>query len=273
MRNPQILAAAAGVALLTLGPVVASATAPLFPRPLHIVRRIEDPLAKQAAVVDEYCAGNRIVSIRGAKVVITDYDAQQVTELDHAAATYSITRFDEIANARPKHAASQAHAQSTTPAATWKSATAESKRSAAGKPLESYAMTRSGEKLEIGIDRDVRLSRDAVEALIGASYPNARSHEHEALLQAAASREAKMATNAAGATSEAIFGLPAEQVLTIDAVGSQLVVRNTIVRIGDETVPAAALELDPGAKRVESRLTRLQRELDQLDRLPSQSRP
>lgn len=273
MRHSQISAIAAGVVCLTLGQAIAVAAAPLFPRPLHIVRRVEDPLAKQGVVVDEYCAGNRIVSVRGARVVITDYDAQQVTEIDHASSTYSITRFDEIANARPKRAASQMRAESAAPSAAWRSESAAAKRSATGKVLDSYAMTRGAEKLEVGVDRDVRLSRDAVEALIGAAYPNARSHEHEALLQAAASREAKIATNGAAASSEAVYGLPAEELLTVDGDGVQFVVKNTVVRIGDEAVPAAALQLDPGAKRVESRLTRLQRELEELDRLPSQTRP
>lgn len=273
MRTPPRIAVVAGVAFLTLGTAVASAAAPLFPRPLHLVRRIDDPLAKSAPVVDEYCAGNRIVSVRGAKVVITDYDAQQVTEIDHAAHTYSITRFDELANARPKSPAPQLRSQSVSPSLSWKSATGAAKRSAAGKALETYVMTRGAEELSVGVDRDVQLSRDAIEALIGAAYPNARSHEHEALLQAAASRDARMATNAANAPADAVYGLPAEQVLTIDDAGTRVTIRNTIVRIGAETVPPDALELDPGATRVESRRLRLQRELDQLDRLPAPTRP
>jgi hypothetical protein len=40
---------------------------------------------------------------------------------------------------------------------------------------------------------------------------------------------------------------------------------NTVVRVGDEMPPAEAMLIEPGAKRVESRLTRLARELREID--------
>src|SRR5204862_4818428 len=73
----------------------------LFPTQLHIVRRIDDPIAKSSTTVEEFCFGDRIVSINGARVAITDYAAQTLTEIDHSSATYSVTRFDDIAKARP----------------------------------------------------------------------------------------------------------------------------------------------------------------------------
>jgi hypothetical protein len=37
------------------------------------VRRVDDPIAKTTATIDEYCAGNRVVTVRGPKVTIADY--------------------------------------------------------------------------------------------------------------------------------------------------------------------------------------------------------
>jgi len=63
----------------------------LFPAPLHIVRRIDDPVSRRAITIHEYCAGNRIVTIDGERAVIVDYDAQQFVEIDRRAGTYSVT--------------------------------------------------------------------------------------------------------------------------------------------------------------------------------------
>lgn len=75
---------------LLVAPAVFAATV-LFPRPLHLVRRVDDPISKTTATIDEYCGGNRVVTVRGSKVAIADYDAQQLTEIDHAAQTWSVT--------------------------------------------------------------------------------------------------------------------------------------------------------------------------------------
>lgn len=54
----------------------------LFPRPLHIVRRVEDPVAGTSATLHEYCAGDQIVTVHGSRVVIADYARQQLLEID-----------------------------------------------------------------------------------------------------------------------------------------------------------------------------------------------
>jgi hypothetical protein len=71
------------------------------------------------------------------------------------------------------------------------------------------------------------------------------------------------------ATSAETYGLVTERTLTIDAGGARLVSHNSIIRIGDEMPAAEATLIDPGAKRIESRLTRLARELRDIDTLPS----
>src|SRR5207237_5538476 len=91
-------------AFVLIAAVPAFGASALFPKPLHLVKRIDDPLAKKPVTIDEYCYGDRIVSISGDRVTVIDYAAQTVTEIDHAASTWSVTRFDESA-ARPKHAA------------------------------------------------------------------------------------------------------------------------------------------------------------------------
>jgi hypothetical protein len=236
---------------------------------LHLVRQVDDPISKTTATIDEYCAGNRVVTVRGSKVTIADYDAQQLTEIDHAAQTWSVTPFAEIAASR---AALDARMH-LAPAARTTRLTASSSR--AGN-VETFIADAPQRHLEVGIDRHVVLSRAAAEVLIGAAYPGKGSEEEDAILDAAGNGGA-IAAMSAGATSsaakskgsEATYGLVTERTLTIESGGTTLVVHNRIIRIGDELPPADAMLIDPGAKRVESRTTRLARELREIEALPS----
>jgi hypothetical protein len=213
-------------AWLVVSSSVGAAT--LFPTPLHLVRRIDDPLARSSSIVEEFCAGDRIISISGNRVAITDFAAQTLTEIDHDTATFSITRFDEIAKAR-----------SAAPAAI-------------------------NASVEVKADRTVALSRDAVEALVGAAYPNRRDSTHEKILSAVAPAGGRLA---AQSKDEAAFALPRETIVTYE---EGLTYRNVIIRIDHDPPPSRALLIDPGASRVESRLTRTARELQQLDHPPKQ---
>jgi hypothetical protein len=198
----------------------------LFPTPLHLVRRIDDPIAKKSTTLDEFCAGDRIVSISGARVAITDYAAQTLTEIDHASATYSVTRFDDIAKSRPNIG------------------------------------TQSKAAVTVSINRSVALSRDAVEAIVGAAYPNHRDSRHEQILAAAAPVGSG---RVAAQSADAAYGLPMETAITFE---EGLTYRNVVIRFDHDLAPAQMMLIDPGATRVESRLTRLTREMQQLDRLP-----
>jgi hypothetical protein len=218
--------AVAAIAWLVVSSSLGAGT--LFPTPLHLVRRIEDPISHTATTVDEFCAGDRIVSITGSRVSITDYAAQLLTEIDHAAATYSVTRFDDIAKARPR------------------------------------VDTSSQATVTVSIDRSVALSRDAVEAIVGAAYPNRRDSRHEQILAAAApSSGGRLAAQSA----ESAYGLP-----TNTSIESEegLTYRNVVIRFDHDLPPAQMMLIDPGATRVESRLTRMTREMLQLDKLPKQ---
>lgn len=206
---------------------VSSSLGALFPTPLHIVRRIEDPIAKTTTTVDEYCAGDRIVAVSGSRVTITDYAEQRLTEIEHVGGMYSITSFADIAKARP--AAPDAKVD-----------------------------------VKVDVDRTIALSRDAVEALVGAAYPNRRAAQHDQIL-AAAAPPAASGRIAAQSTSDA-YGLPSQTSITFDG----LTFRNLVVRVDHDLPPQQLLLIDPGATRVESRLTRTSRELQQLDTRPKQ---
>jgi hypothetical protein len=209
----------AGVFLLGLAQVAASAEL-LFPEPRHFTRRVEDPIAGTVTVIEEYCAGNQVVTVHGDRVVIADHAKQELIEIDRAAGTYSITSFDSIARANARH-----------------------KRRAV-----------NDVRVEVRVDPAIPLSRNAVEVLVGAAYPNQRRAEHDAILGRTRGVSSESTTHA----------LPVEQVIEHDGI----TMRNTIVAVTSDRVPQQAVLIPPGAKLVESRITRLARELAELDRLP-----
>lgn len=237
----------------------------LFPQPLHLTRRIEDPVSHTTSTVDEYCAGNQIVTISAARVAIVDYGRQQLTEIDRAAGTYSITPFEELAKASGDPAATK-----TADAKDWKTTPLGVKASrAGGRSVDAFELTldnpsRGRMTIEVGIDAHVPLSRSAVEVLIGASYPNARRPEHEALLRAAAApqRDRDAITKAAAETT---YGLPVDQSITYVMGAESLTMRSSIVDVRSELAPPDLVTIPPGARQVESRAVRLAREQRELD--------
>jgi len=235
----------------------------LFPKPLHLVRRVDDPISKTSATIDEYCAGNRVVTVRGSRVVIADYDAQQVTEIDHAAQTWSVTPFADIARSRTD--LSVRMGKSTTPRTA--KTTAMGHQAASG--VDGYVIEEPHRKTAIGFNRTVALSRGAAEVLIGAAYPNERSAEQDDILSAAGPKSGSVSAMSTGGAATGDYGLLVERTLTIEAGGKTMVSHNAVIRVGDETPPAEAMLIAPGAKRIESRLTRLARELREIDTLPS----
>jgi hypothetical protein len=234
----------------------------LFPRPLHLVRRVDDPISKTSATIDEYCIGNRVVTVRGSKVTIADYEAQQLTEIDHAAQTWSVTPFADIAQSR---AALDAR-MGVSPAPREARMTISGSRSSSG--VETFVDETPHRRLDVGIDRRVTLSRGAAEVLIGAAYP-AKVTDEETEILAVAGSSGSISAMTVRATAAETYGLVTEHTLTIDSDGTRLVSRNSIIRIGDEMPAAESTLIDPGAKRIESRLTRLARELRDIDTLPS----
>ncbi|MFL6244940.1 MAG: hypothetical protein ACJ74H_02865 [Thermoanaerobaculia bacterium] len=243
----------------------------LFPTNLHLTRQIEDPLSGKTVTIDEYCFGNRVVSISGEKTVISDYDKQQITEIDRKNGTYSVSRFDEIAEATPQTETASIGTENVK-RDRW-TATPRGMRGAAGRSVEHFEFAENGEakrKVEVGIDRSVALSEDAVEVLIGAAYPNPRREEHEPLLRAAGIRDAsRLSTDAASAPRDGTYGLPVTQAFTYSDSGTEVTFRTTVTRVGAEGPPADLLIIPPAARRVESTAAAVRRQLHELDLPPT----
>jgi hypothetical protein len=247
-------------AFVLIAAVPAFGASALFPKPLHLVKRIDDPLAKKPVTIDEYCYGDRIVTISGDRVTVIDYAAQTVTEIDHAASTWSVTRFDEIA-ARPKRSAASTEEAKVTPSGM--------KRSAGGRSVDSFEIESARTRVEIGFDRSVPVSRAAVEALIGASYPNTRRPEHDAILSVAGrGKQSRIATNAAQSEANVEYALPSEQSITIDSEGGSVTLKTSVLRVDGDLPPQSATLIDPGAKRIESPIERFNREMREADTIP-----
>jgi hypothetical protein len=242
---------------VVMAPLAFGANA-LFPKPLHLVRRVDDPISKTSATIDEYCAGNRVITVRGSKVAIADYDAQQLTEIDHAAQTWSVTPFADIARSRTDLDARIGN----------KVPVGEAKVTALGRVAsgDGYIINGARRRTQVAFNRNIALSRAAAEVLIGAAYPNVRNAEADGILSAAGNHGTVSAMSVGG---NATYGLLVEWTLTIEDGGTTLVSHNEVVRIGDEMAPAEVMIIEPGAKRVESRLTRLARELRDIDTILS----
>ncbi len=250
----------------------------LFPANLHLTRQVEDPISGKTLTIDEYCYGNRVVSITADKTVIADYEKQQITEIDRKNGTYSVSRFDEVASVvTPEESSSAARSVGTEAVKRdrWK-ATPRGVRGAAGRSVEHFEFAEESEtkrKVEVGIDRSVTLSAEAVEVLIGAAYPNPRREEHEPLLRAAGIRDAsRMIASNAVAAPDAAYGLPVTQSFTYADSGTEVTFRTTITRIGAEGPPAELLIIPPAATRVESTAAAVRRQLHELD-LPATAKP
>jgi hypothetical protein len=284
-----------GVALLALHAsawcVNAAPPRALFPNNLHLTRQVQDPLSGTAVTIEEYCSGNRMVAVSGDRTVVVDYDKQEITEIDRRAGTYSVSRFSDIAGlaaesgaASPRRQSAAATTNGAAPRERWK-VTPQGVRGAAGRSVEQFEFLDEGEirrKVDVGVDRSVALTREAVEVLIGAAYPNTPRDEHEPVLRAAAARsESRVATTGSGASASAAatiddqptYGLPVTQAFTFSDSGSELTFRSTITRVGAEAVPAEALLIPPGAKRVESPASAVRRQLRELDHPGSTSVP
>lgn len=246
--------------------VALSATDVLFPEPLHLTRRIDDPISGSSVTLEEYCAGNRIVTVRGRKVAITDYEKQQLTEIDHDGATYSITGFDEIARLNTKRAPRVMALKTGTP---MEPRSLGVRASASGKSLDTFEVRAEAladkPTLQIGVDRSVSISREALDALLGAGYPNERSWQHEAITRAATPVQSRMqaATNSVSQKPE--YALPADQSMTWQIDGRELTLRNAVIAVDNRPPPADLLLIPRGAKQIESHAVTTQRLLEELD--------
>ncbi len=276
--------------LLAIAMAVPVQGAALFPTPLHLVRRIEEPAARKVSVVEEYCEGNRVITVTlgGRRITIADYGAQELTEISRDRHEYSVTPFAAIAGAPVAGAPTEARVASSA-TAPWQTRAIGSRLSASGRASDLYELTRPGQStsqstsessaqtIEVGFDRTIALSREALDVLIGAAYPSRQGEEHQAIRQAARGsasvHSTSMASAASSSSSEEVFALPIEQTVTRSVDGVSLTVRISIIRIDGAVVPHELLAIDPGTRQVESRRSRLQRELAATEGLGGRRQP
>jgi hypothetical protein len=237
----------------------------------------------EPVTIEEYYFGNRAVSVLGQKVVIADYERGEMTEIDRDAGTYSITTFEQIASLNavagpPKTAAATAANATVDDQFNFQPARART----GSRASESYEATPKKphgnlKKLEIGVDRSVRLSKDAVEVIVGAAYPRTRTIETDFFLRGAspspdgtpAVRNQAAGGRAAADHALPNHALPVEQSVSFDFDGRELVVRNRVVRIVREAPPADAITIPPGARLVESNTVTAARTVQDLEPRPT----
>src|SRR5207244_10058481 len=135
----------------------------------------------------------------------------------------------------PVRQATAAASANAKPAEAWRTTPLGMRHSTSGRSVDSFEIGNGATKIEVGFDRSYALSRDAVEALVGASYPNVRRQEHDEMLRAAAAKDA--------------YGLPSEKAITYQTEGGAVTVRDSIVRVDGDLPPRDALLIEPGAKR------------------------
>jgi hypothetical protein len=249
---------------------------------LHLTRIVDDPVSGQTVVVEEYYQANRVISVMGDRTVIADYAKGEVTEIDRAASTYSVTPFLEIARTSPKPVAMPKTAKANG-AERWAVVPSRSGgASRATATTESFDATPTEasdvRKLEVSVDHSVRLSRDAFEVIIGAAYPRERGEQADVLVRAARGNNTlRVQATTAGATSAPAtaetYSLPVEQTVTYEVEGHEYVSRNRVTRIGNELPVPALLTIPPGAQQVELRRIQTEKALQELESPLSSANP
>jgi hypothetical protein len=247
------------LALLALVLASAAEAGPLFTKPLHVTRAVDEPLSGKTFVVEEYCFGNRVVTTRGDRTVIADYERREITEIDRADATYSVTKFEDVAAAHGPHRARTSDAPLVR---------AGSERRG-GRNVEVFTAADPAARLraEIAVDPTIELSRDAFDVVIGAAYP--ADGGPAADLARGAARISRLTASAAGATAVDRYGFPIEQIVRWDAAGETITSSNRVTRVGEEMAPPDLIAIPPGARRVESHRIETKRLADEIDSVPA----
>jgi len=231
----------------------------LFPTPLHVTRRIHDSISGSTTTVEQYCYGNRVVTVRGPVTTIADYDKGEITEINRDAATYSVSRFDQIAKAlHPKALAASSARTSSDAKKSWELRPLGRTGALSARSTDVFEADRDDAAMKrhvrIGVDSSVALSKDALDVLTGSAFPGSPKDEDGAI-----------AIAAKGAKG---YALPVEQLFQFEAEGQKAEYRDVVLRVGAEAPPADAVAIPAGATLVESRLIQTTRMIDAIDRLP-----
>lgn len=255
--------------LVTLASAAQTSAPLLFDEPLHLTRQVDDPISGTSSSIDEYCVGNRVISIRGSRTSIADYEKGELIEIDRAKGTYSVTSFDAIARSLPDapNAPARTSGAPRTPELTDGGVRPVGSRG--GRLFEArIADSQATRHVEVVVDQQLRLTREAVEVLVGVAFPLRRSAEGDIAI-AAAGRDRAAGKVGAGLVRD--HALPLEQTVTWEIDGESLRVVNRVVRVGSELPSPDLIAIPPGAQLVESDIVLRKKMLEELDRLPSAS--
>jgi hypothetical protein len=255
---------AAGLSMLATTAIAAEvpAAAPLFPKPIHLVRVIDDSLAGGPVQIDEYYSGDRAITIRGDRTAIADYAKQELTEIDRTRGTWSVVSFAQLAAAQSSVAPPQAKHAAANSIAAKPSMDRKGSDHRAGRSVELYAGGDDVLRAEVAVDPSVTLSKEAFDVVAGAAFPKNGGAAAE-LLRGAARNRTNVAVNAAGGKRAESYGLPVEQTMhwTVrhealrgEALRDEaVVVANRVLSIDDRQPAAELIAIPPGARRVEAR--------------------
>jgi hypothetical protein len=239
----------------------------MFPQPIHITRDVSDSLSTGTTRIEEYCFGNRTISIVDTKTVIADYDKSQLTEIDRAKGVYSVTPFEAVARAQAVPGAIRRTALGTRPFDFTDRGT-QVIRGRRGHAVETAVeMERGKATFYVVVDSQLDLSREALAVITGAAWPQARTAEYD-VIEAASERPRP--TRSIQATAETqTYSIPLQQTITWELDGETVHRTNTVVRIANELPSPELIAIPPGARLVESRIVQLRKSMDDLDRLPN----
>ena len=230
----------------------------LFPTPIHLTRQVHDSIGGATVTIEQYCHGNRVVSVSGTRTSIADYGTSELTEIDRDESTYSITRFDDVAKALRAGAP-----MPDAPKAEWKiqsSGLNQLRTNRASEALEAELDEGTTKRhTRVAVDRSVSISKDALDVLIGAAYPNHRKAEDQIVEKAAKGQSA--------------YALPVEQHTTFLIGEDRAELREVVLRVGDELAPPDLVAIPPGAKLVESPLLQRMHAMEELERAGRNATP
>ena len=247
-----------GVALTLLTASMAAEEA-LFPSPLHLTRRIMDPFSEQPVIVEEFCQGNRVVSVIGPVTAIADYAAGTLTRIDRDARTFSVTSFADLARSGPAGIVKRPGVSQQP----WR-VSSSGRGEVGGRTAERVVIERQvgggRHELEIATDPLVLMSRPAAEALLGFGFPAApRAAEAELIFGALSKGGGGSRSGLQG------VGLPLAQIERFSSEGEELESRNEVTRVGSEGIDPKLLEVPAGSVRVELEQLDVWRKLEEVD--------
>jgi len=250
------------ICLLLLLVACAADAATLFNKPLHVTRSIDEPLSGKTITVEQYYFGNRVVTVRGDRTVIADYERREITEIDRAAATFSISKFDDVAAARGARRAQNSDAPIVR----------DRSDRRGGRNVDVFTADdrAAGLHAEIAVDLSIELSRDAFDVVVGAAYP--ANGGTTADLARGAAKISRVSAASVGAAAAEHYGLPIEQIVRWDAGGETITSSNRVTRVGEETAPPELIAIPAGARRIESHQLETKRLADEIDSFPAARR-